>query len=83
MTKEFPGEQCAGCGVYAPAHPWAAVMSDDGGKTFQPHPCCAGCWSDPAHRVVPLKASFFPRAQGEEAARMAGERDTAGNPVRS
>lgn len=78
----FSGEQCAGCGVYAEAHPIVGVTSaDDLGKLFFHFPVCKKCHEDPSNRQRVLKASFFERKDRELAVRLAGERDKAGNPV--
>lgn len=81
--RQTTDEACAGCGILAEQHPIAAVMSDDGGQTFYQAPVCVACHTDPAHRRLPLKASFFTRADAANAVRLAGERDQHGNPQRS
>lgn len=92
-TLSFAGEQCAGCGIYAAHHPMTAVVaSEDASVTpltrsadgkFVAVPVCTACHEDPAHRALPIKGTFFTRAESANAVALAGERDTSGNPVRS
>ena len=94
MTDTFNGEQCAGCGQFAPSHPVYAVMAaDDAAGTvvgtsedekFVVVPTCMLCHVDPAHRQRPIKGHFFlSKAEAVHASSLAGERDTAGRPQRT
>lgn len=81
--SNLSGDQCVGCGIYAPQHPIAAVMSDDNGQTFYQSGLCQKCFENPSHRQAVVKASFFVRGIDdiEYAIQMAGERGKDGNPT--
>lgn len=94
MSRQFTGERCVGCGVDAEGHPIAAVMAAEDAEGFLPLntsndgkfvavPVCQPCHVDPAHRRLPIKGTFFTRADAANAVALAGVRDSSGNPVRS
>jgi hypothetical protein len=86
---DFTGQQCFGCGLYAPAHPMVAVLNTvdagtgDDPLRFVAVPVCGPCHADPAHRQRLIKGTFFTPGQAADAVALAGERDKAGNPVRT
>lgn len=81
-------ERCGGCEMKASKHPWVAVMNaadaeaigataltETSPKGFVAVSVCNACYLEPAHRVHPLKAHFFPRGAAQSAARLAGAQD--------
>ena len=69
-------EGCIGCGAPALRHPMVAVMQDAG--QWKAFPVCKACWSEPAHRRLPIKGHFFTRAQEKLAVAMAGSAQIGG-----
>lgn len=84
-------ERCAGCGILAKVedggHPFVGIMHHKDAETlgftdgtvsargFMPVPVCKPCQNDPAHRVMTLKCTFFPRKDAPGALHLAGMND--------
>jgi hypothetical protein len=60
-------ELCSGCGAVAPSHPYVGVARDQETERMTAYPICYACWSDPAHRQMPLKMHFFDAASAPTA----------------
>jgi len=80
---------CVGCGILAANHPVVAVMqpadvpdgvqvSVAGPRGFVAAPCCDACFTDPAHRVRPIKGHFFPAADAAVGVYHAGSNSIGG-----
>lgn len=75
MAETF--ERCVGCGIEAREHPIIGIGDRVDGQ-WVPMPVCKACHEDPAHRVHPIKAHFFPRAEAPYALTVAGSPNIGG-----